>query len=203
MIAAALTGFATGLTLILAIGAQNAFLLRQGVIGRHVGALVVLFTASDAALIGAGVAGFGWAAGAAPWLPRALALAGAGFLFVYGALRLRAAVRGGHALIAAEGGDGRGRTLAIGAAVTWGNPHVYLDTMALIGAVAAGMAPGGPRLAFALGAMLASAVFFTTLGYGARALQPLMRRPGAWRVLDAAIALVMWAIAARLLAGLA
>ena len=199
MIAAAVTGFFTGLSLILAIGSQNAFLLRQGLTGRHVGALVLFFAVSDAVLIGAGVAGFARVSAAAPWAASALALGGAAFLIVYGALRLRAAALGGHALTAAEEAPGLGRTLALGAAFTWGNPHVYLDTLALIGAVSAGIAGAGARTAFAVGAIAASFVFFAALGYGARALAPVMRSPRAWQMLDAGVGAVMWSIAAALI----
>ncbi|MCO8144363.1 LysE/ArgO family amino acid transporter [Rhodovulum tesquicola] len=202
MSGAALTGFATSLSLILAIGAQNAFVLRQGVMRRHVFALCLFCAASDAVLIAAGVAGFGRMSAAAPWLPVAMTLGGAAFLVVYGALRLRAAIRGGHALAAAGRGGSVWAVLGTAAALTWLNPHVYLDTLALIGAVSTRFAPGDERLAFGLGAVAASFVFFFTLGYGARLLAPLMASPRAWRLLDLGIALVMWAIAAGLLAGL-
>ncbi|TCO69727.1 LysE/ArgO family amino acid transporter [Rhodovulum euryhalinum] len=198
----ALTGFATSLSLILAIGAQNAFVLRQGLMQRHVFALCLFCALSDAALIAAGVAGFGTLARAAPWLPTALTLGGAAFLLAYGALRIRAALRGGHALAA----DGRGGSvwavLGTAAAITWLNPHVYLDTLALIGAVSMRFAPGADRMAFGLGAVAASFVFFFALGYGARLLAPVMASPRAWRVLDLGIGVVMWTIAAGLVLSL-
>jgi L-lysine exporter family protein LysE/ArgO len=199
MFPAALTGFGTGLSLILAIGAQNAFVLRQGLIGQHVFWLCLLCAASDAVLIALGVAGFGAVSTLAPWLPRAMMLAGAAFLLVYGALRMRAAIAGGAVIEGAPSGGSLGRTLGVAAALTWLNPHVYLDTLALIGAVSARWAVPAEKFAFGLGAVTSSFVFFFGLGYGARLLAPLMKSATAWRRLDAAIALLMWAIAAGLL----
>lgn len=200
--AAGVSGYLSGLALILAIGAQNAFVLRQGLKGRHVFALCLFCAASDAVLIALGVAGFGAAVAAFPWLPLGATLAGAAFLIVYGAGRLRAAWRGGAALEpAAAGRAGLWAVLGMAAAFTWLNPHVYLDTLMLLGALSAPF-EGGARLAFALGAIAASFSFFFALGYGARALAPVMARPRAWQVLDAGIGAVMWALAAMLLAGL-
>ncbi|NNU80725.1 amino acid transporter [Halovulum dunhuangense] len=197
MISAAATGYGTSLALILAIGAQNAFVLRQGLMRSHVLAVVLVCAISDALLIAAGVAGFAAVTAAWPALPRIMALGGAAFLLVYGFLRLRAAWRGGEALVA--GGERQSLRSAVLTclAFTWANPHVYLDTLGLIGAVSTAF--GGPaKLAFGIGAVAASFSFFFALGYGARLLAPLMRRPGAWRVLDTAIGLTMWAIAASL-----
>ncbi len=201
MLGAAVTGFATGFSLILAIGAQNAFVLRQGLLRQHVLALVLFCALSDAVLVSAGVLGFGTASALWPALPRLMALAGAGFLLTYGAIRFRAAWRGVYAL--APDGSGRGLwpTLAIAAAFTWGNPHVYLDTLGLIGAVSTGFADWPARLAFAVGAIAASFTFFFALGYGARWLAPVMRSARAWRWLDLGIGAVMWAIAVKLLIG--
>lgn len=198
MLAAAVTGFLTGLSLILAIGAQNAFVLRQGLKRAHVGPLVLLCAGSDAVLIAAGVAGFGAVTRIWPELPAILSLAGAAFLAVYGALRLRAALRT-HGALRPEGRDaGLWPTLAAGAAFTWLNPHVYLDTLGLIGAVSTSIAPGAARVAFALGAIASSFAFFSALGYGARLLAPVLRSARAWAVLDAAIGLLMWALALKL-----
>jgi len=194
----ALTGLATGLSLIVAIGAQNAYVLRQGLTGRHVFWLCLLCAASDAVLIAAGVAGFAAMTQALPWLPRAMALAGAAFLVFYGITRLRAALKGGETLEAAGQGAGLARTLLIGATFTWANPHVYLDTLGLVGAVSTRF-DGPARLAFALGAMTASVLFFFSLGYGARFLAPLMRKPRAWQVLDLVIAFTMFTLAAGLI----
>ncbi|MDO9525994.1 MAG: LysE/ArgO family amino acid transporter [Gemmobacter sp.] len=198
---AAVTGFLTGVSLILAIGAQNAFVLRQGLMRAHVGALVLLCAVSDALLIAAGVAGFGWVVTRAPWLPGVMAAAGAAFLVVYGALRLRAAWRGDYALVLSGASAGLTATLATGAAFTWLNPHVYLDTLGLVGAVSTQFA-GPDKWAFGVGAVTASFVFFASLGYGARLLAPIMASARAWRVLDVAIALVMWVLAAGLLTSL-
>ena len=199
VLTAAATGFATSLSLILAIGAQNAFVLRQGLLSAHVGPLVLFCGASDALLIAAGVAGFGAIADAVPWLPTAMALTGAAFLVAYGALRLRAAIRGDYEMVLRGDGGTLGAALATAAAITWLNPHVYLDTLALLGAISTRFA-GEARLAFAAGAMTASFAFFAALGYGARLMAPLMQSARAWRILDLGIAGVMWSIAAGLIA---
>ncbi|PWR03420.1 amino acid transporter [Meridianimarinicoccus roseus] len=201
MLSALTVGFATGFSLILAIGAQNAFVLRQGLLRQHVFALCLFCAASDAALIALGVAGFGAITGAWPLFPQIMALAGAAFLLVYGALRFRAAWRGGETLRAEGQAPSLRRTLATAAAFTWLNPHVYLDTVGLIGAVSTQFSPDA-RAAFGGGAVAASFVFFFGLGYGARWLAPLLRTAAAWRALDAGIGAVMWALAAKLIAGL-
>ncbi|MBK1635088.1 LysE/ArgO family amino acid transporter [Rhodovulum adriaticum] len=199
MTGAALTGFFTSLSLILAIGAQNAFVLRQGLTREHVFALCLFCALSDALLIAAGVAGFGIISAAWPGATTALILAGAAFLVVYGAMRLRSALTGGNGMHRQGQGRSVWQVLALAAAMTWLNPHVYLDTLGLIGAVSAGFAPGAPRMGFAIGAVTASFLFFFTLGYGARRLAPIMASARAWRILDLAIALLMWTIAATLL----
>ena len=190
-------GLGLGLSLIVAIGAQNAFVLRQGILRQHVGPVVLLCAGSDAVLILAGVMGFGALSRAAPWAVELMRYGGAAFLLVYGALALRNAIRGGQALVA-DGVASRPlwQSLAISAGLTWGNPHVYLDTVVLLGAVSADFAD---KRAFALGAICASFAFFTALGYGARLLAPVFRRPLAWRCLDLSVALVMWSVAASLL----
>ncbi len=197
MLEAALTGFLTALSLILAIGAQNAFVLRQGLRGEHVGPVVAVCALSDAVLIGVGVAGFGAVSAALPWLAEAMRWAGVAFLLVYGALRFRAAARGGAALMPAAGkGASRGRVLGTCLVLTWANPHVWLDTVVLLGSISAQHAPHG--LAFGLAAAGASLGFFTALGYGARMLAPVFARPRAWVWLEIGVGLVMWAIAAGL-----
>ncbi len=195
MIVAAFAGFGLGLSLILAIGAQNAFVLRQGLRRAHVLAVVLTCAISDAILIAAGVAGFGTLAEAAPWLEPVMRYGGAAFLFVYGARAFRAAVAGGAALQAGEGAQSLRAALLTCLALTWLNPHVYLDTVVLLGSISAQY---DAKLAFALGAMTASFVFFFSLGFGARLLAPLFARPAAWRVLDAGVGVVMWAIAVKL-----
>lgn len=200
MIWAGLSGFLVGLSLILAIGAQNAFVLRQGLRREHVGWVVAACAISDALLIGAGVAGFGALMQVMPWFAEAARLGGAAFLLVYGALRFREALRGGAALVPAPGGAAPLRAvLASCLLLTWANPHVYLDTLVLVGSVSAQYAPF--ETAFGVGAALASGVFFSALGFGARLLAPVFARPVAWVWLEVAVGLTMWAIAAVLLAG--
>ncbi|PTE13898.1 LysE/ArgO family amino acid transporter [Pseudogemmobacter blasticus] len=197
MFEAAVAGFFTGLSLILAIGAQNAFVLRQGLRGEHVGAVVAVCALSDAVLIGAGVAGFGAASQALPGLAELARWAGVGFLVVYGALRFLAARKGGEALQPApDAVVPLRRVLAICLFLTWANPHVYLDTVVLLGSISAQYAPRG--LAFGLGAGAASFAFFAALGYGARLLAPVFANPRAWVVLEIGVGLTMWAIAAGL-----
>ena len=189
--------FGLGLSLIVAIGAQNAFVLRQGLRREHVLPVVLTCAISDALLIAAGVAGFGQLTQSLPWLAPTMRFGGAAFLVVYGALALRNAWRGGQSLTQ-EGQQTTSlrRTLAICLALTWANPHVYLDTLGLMGAVSLDF---DNRLAFALGGMSASTVFFFALGYGARLLAPIFARPVAWRWLDLIIGLVMWTIAVGLI----
>jgi L-lysine exporter family protein LysE/ArgO len=190
-------GFLTGLSLIAAIGAQNAFVLRQGLRREFVGMVVLTCALSDALLIVAGVAGFGAVSARLPWLVPVMLWGGVLFLLAYGALRFRSAWRGGGALLAANAGPAsRRRVLAICLLMTWANPHVYLDTLALIGAISVGY--GALAWVFGLGAVVASFVFFASLGYGARLLQPLFANPRAWVVLEIGIGVVMWAIAAGL-----
>ncbi len=201
MLSAGLTGFATGFSLILAIGAQNAFVLRQGLLRVHVFWLCLLCAVSDALLIAAGVAGFGAVVTLFPALPRIMSIGGGLFLLAYGAMRFWAAWKGDYQLVLAGQSAGLWATLAAGAAFTWLNPHVYLDTLALVGAVSTQFTAPGTKLSFGLGAMSASFVFFFGLGYGARFLAPLMQQARSWRVLDGLIGVVMWALAAKLLLG--
>ncbi len=199
---APITGFATGFSLILAIGAQNAFVLRQGLLRAHVFPLCLFCALSDAVLIAAGVLGFGALVTALPLLPTVMALAGAGFLTVYGAMRFHAAWKGAYAMELSGKSRSLRATLAIAAAFTWLNPHVYLDTLGLIGAISTSYPSWAERIEFGLGAGAASFVFFFSLGYGARLLAPVMARPGAWRVLDVVIGVTMWMIAAGLIRGI-
>lgn len=193
----AFAGFALGLTLIIAIGAQNAFVLRQGLRQQYVFAICLTCALSDAILIAAGVAGFGWMVKAAPWIKPIFTLGGAAFLIFYGFMNARAAWRGGETLEAADNSrKGLVKTLAICFALTWLNPHVYLDTLVLLGSISTDY-PN--KLAFGTGAVTASFTFFFALGYGARFLAPIFARPFAWRILDALVALTMWGIAAKLL----
>ena len=183
------------LGLIVAIGAQNAFVLRQGLRREHVGSVVLFCAAADAVLIAAGVLGMAQALGERPVLARVLALAGAVFLAVYGWQALRRA-RHPHRLQAAQGGPGpgRGAALAQAAAFTLLNPHVYLDTVLLVGSIGA-QQPAGLRGWFVAGASAGSVLWFCLLGFGARWLAPWFARPRAWQVLDALIGLTMGTLA--------
>lgn len=193
---AAISGFALGLGLILAIGSQNAFVLRQGLRREHVLPVVLVCAVSDAVLIAAGVAGMGALTRAVPGLELVMRLAGAAFLTWYGARSLWSAWKGGAAMRAGEGATSLRRALLTCLAFTWLNPHVYLDTLFLVGAVSG---ESDDPLAFGAGAVTASFTFFFALGFGARALAPLFARPAAWRGLDLVIGLTMWVIAAGLL----
>jgi L-lysine exporter family protein LysE/ArgO len=205
MAASSLTAFGAGLalafTLIVAIGAQNAFVLRQGVLRQHVGAVVLFCLLADAALMSAGVFGAAWLQQAAPLLAPVMTLAGAVFLLVYGARALQRAARASSLRTQAGNGLTLRAALAQCAAFTFLNPHVYLDTVVLVGSVGAGYA-AAVRGWFVLGACIASATWFVALGYGARLLTSWFASPRAWRWLDTAIGLTMWLLAAGLLASL-
>ena len=205
-------GFFVMLSLILAIGAQNVFVLRQGVRREHVGLVVAICAASDAVLVVAGVAGLGRLVEAVPWLVDAARLGGAVFLLGYAALAARRAVVGGGELTPSDGGVDsippggavavRSRTATVAAtavALTWLNPHVYLDTVFLLGSVAT--THGDDRWWFALGAAAGSVTWFACLGFGARHLSGVLRTARSWQVLDGVIALVMVVIAVSLLRG--
>ncbi len=200
MLEAAVQGYLVSLSLILAIGAQNAFVLRQGIRGEHVLAVVLVCALSDAVLISAGVAGFGAASARFAWLGAALRWGAAAFLAVYGALRFRAALRGGEALRPAKDAPAS-LTSVLGTCLvlTWANPHVYLDTVALIGSISAQYAPF--QALFGAAAAFGSLSFFAALGFGARYLVPWFANPKAWVVLEVGIGMTMWAIAAGLAFG--
>ncbi|MFD1156457.1 LysE/ArgO family amino acid transporter [Roseovarius aestuarii] len=195
---AAIAGFVLGFSLILAIGAQNAFVIRQGLRREHVFAVCLTCAFSDAILIAAGVAGFGALAEAVPGLEQAMRYGGAAFLIWYGARNLLAAWHGGETMEDARGTGSLRTALITCLALTWLNPHVYLDTVVLLGSVSAQYAQ---KTNFAAGAMSASFVFFFGLGYGARILDPLFRKPRSWQVLDVIVGLTMWAIALKLIIG--
>lgn len=197
MLSVALAGFVVAISLIAAIGAQNAFVLRQGIRREHVLAVVATCALSDAVLIAAGVGGFGLVSGAVPWLAEVMLWGGVAFLVVYGGMRFRAAWRGGAALMPAPGGAAPlGKVLATCLVLTWANPHVYLDTVVLLGSISAQYAPHG--VAFGAGAAMGSVVFFSALGFGARLLGPVFARPRSWVVLEVVVGCTMWAIAAKL-----
>lgn len=197
---AALAGFRLGLGLIVAIGAQNAFVLRQGLRREHVFAVALFCALSDAVLIALGVAGFAAVTARLPWLAEALRWGGVAFLGWYAIRAAHAAWVGGAALDAGQGAaPSLAAVLATVAALTWANPHVWLDTVVLLGAVSAQFP--GEGLAFGAGAATASVLFFFALAYGARLLAPLFARPAAWRLLDAGVALILASVAARLALG--
>lgn len=208
-------GLAAGLSLIVAIGAQNAFVLRQGLRREHVLPVVLVCALSDLVLVAAGTAGLGALVTGAPALLTAVRWGGAAFLLTLAALAARRALRPGGLDAASGEVSGAGATSARSAvgtslALTWLNPHVYLDTVLLLGSLAAGYAAAhagaagdsdAARWLFGAGAMVASILWFTALGFGARLLAPVFARPGAWRVLDGAIAVVMATIGVSLLLG--
>lgn len=191
------TGFSLGLSLILAIGAQNAFVLKQG-LKRHFVLWVCLVCAvSDALLIAAGVSGFGAIINTYPQVEFVARYFGAAFLFFYSYQNLRSVLKQDHQLD--PHGDttkGLTHTLLICLALTWLNPHVYLDTIVLLGSISTQYAPN--QLSFGLGAITASFVFFFSLGYGAKLLTPLFHRPQAWKVLEGIVGLIMLFIAISL-----
>lgn len=197
MLPALIAGFLLGGSLIIAIGAQNAFVLRQGLIPQHVFPIVLFCSVSDATLILLGVAGFGEAIKAVPTLLKAVQWGGAAFLVWYGLAAFRRAMQASSM----EAGQGGGLTLRAAlaqcAAFTWLNPHVYLDTVILVGGLSTAFQPN--QWSYALGAATASFAWFFALGYGARLLSPVFARPVAWRVLDIGIGCVMWLLAAKIL----
>ena len=199
MLTPLLIGFATGLPLIVAIGAQNAFILRQGIRREHVLPVVAVCTVSDIALIAAGVAGFGALVTAHPQVVTLARLGGAAFLIAYGLLAARRAARP-TGLTPSQAGPSRlAGVLLTCLAFTFLNPHVYLDTVVLIGALSNEHREG--RWLFGVGAAVASAVWFTTLGFGAGRLRGLFARPTAWRILDGLIAVTMIALGVTVLHG--
>lgn len=200
MLDSSLAGLVTGLSLIVAIGAQNAYVLRQGLARDHVGIVVAICALSDVVLIGAGVSGIGTIVERAPWALDVVRWLGVAFLAWYGVSTLLRARRA-ESLHAANGAAGGRRGIAGRAlALTWLNPHVYLDTVLLLGSIANHEGPTG-RWWFALGACVASMLWFCGLGYGARLAGRVLASPRAWRVLDVLIGLTMLAIALKLATG--
>lgn len=185
--------------LIVAIGAQNALVLRQGLARTHVGPVVALCTLSDWLLIALGVFGLGAVIQSSPLLLQIFRFGGAAFLVAYGLRSAHQAWRGQGALLQSGlRGNTLAATLASTLALTYLNPHVYLDTVVLLGSVGAQHGSEG-RIAFAAGAGLASLMWFVTLGYGAVVASRWLRQPGAWRAIDAGVAVVMFGVAAQLL----
>jgi L-lysine exporter family protein LysE/ArgO len=197
MIAPLVAGFLLGLSLILPIGAQNAFVLRIGLRGEHVLAVCLTCALSDAVLILAGISGFAQLSARVPWAGTVLLYGGAAFLLAYGARSFMAAFGSASLRPSEAAPESLRRVVLTCLALTWLNPHVYLDTVVLIGSISTQFDEG--KGWFAAGAMLASFTFFFSLGFWARLLKPLFARPVTWRVLDIAIGLIMWATATRLL----
>ena len=199
MLNAFFTGFILGFSLILAIGAQNSFVLRQGLIGRHVFTVALFCSLADALLICIGVAGISiflnnYINLFSDWLFGISAI----WLTVYGLMRLRDAIKGKSALvIESTSSKGLISTLSFLAVLTFANPHVYLDTVVLIGSVSQQF-PGNTKLAYVLGASIASFVFFFSLAYGAKFLSPIMLKPLSWRLLDSFISFVMFSLAIKM-----
>ncbi len=193
-----LTGFSISLSLILAIGAQNAFVLKQGLKQQYVLIVVLICAFSDALLISLGVSGFYLLIQTIPWLDAAARIGGAAFLFVYGALSFNSAFKKSHGLNPADENTALSlsKVIMICLGFTWLNPHVYLDTLVLIGSISSQYP--GQKIEFALGAVSASFIFFFALGYGARLLRPVFNKPVAWKVLEGLIGIVMWSIALSL-----
>lgn len=197
-LAAGIAGLGFGLSLIIAIGAQNAFVLRQGLRKEHVLVIVAICAISDALLIALGVAGLGALIQQVPWLLMVIELIGGLFLVGYGVLAAKRAIKP-NALTADVGGAPISMKVAVATALalTYLNPHVYLDTVLLLGSIAGTYEDN--RWWFATGAMIGSVVWFSTLGFGARLLAPVFKKATAWRVLDVIISLVMLTLGTSLL----
>ena len=199
MLSALLTGFILGFSLILAIGVQNSFVLRQGLMGRHVFIVALFCSLSDALLISIGVAGISiflnnYIDLVSNWLFGISAI----WLAGYGVLRVRDAINGNSAVVIENvSSNGLSSTLSFLAILTFANPHVYLDTVVLIGSISQQF-PHNTKITYIIGASLASFVFFFSLAYGAKFISPVMQRPIAWRVLDSFIALVMFSLAIKM-----
>lgn len=195
------TGFTIGLSLILAIGAQNAFVLRQGVRNEHVLAIVLTCSLSDALLILLGVSSFSQILSYIPWIDPLMRYGGALFLLWYGTKSILSALQSNECMVVESTATvSLKRVLVTCLVLTWLNPHVYLDTVVLIGTISTRFP--GEKTAFAAGATTASFIFFFVLGFGATYLRPLFANPITWRTLEVLIALIMWGIALRLVIGM-
>lgn len=198
MISAFFSGLFVAISLIFAIGAQNAFILRQGLLREHVFILCLICSISDSILIAAGVAGLGALVEQYPTFLKAILWGGAIFLLCYALFALRRAFAPEAMTLSNQKATSLKQAIGICLAFTFLNPHVYLDTVLLLGSISTKYS-GNAKLVFAVGAMLGSFVWFFSLGYGARILQPIFAKPRAWRILDGLIALVMTLIAISLI----
>ena len=194
-----ITGFLTLITLILAVGAQNVFILRQGLLRNHIFVICIFAAISDALLIWIGVISFSTISNIIPGISKIMALAGATFLFGYGIMRFINAYQGSYAMEIGNESSSLNKSLVALAGFTFLNPHVYLDTLGLIGAVSVQYVDMAQKYAFATGASVGSLLFFFSLGYGARILSPFMSSILAWRILDILIGITMLTIAGFLL----
>lgn len=192
-----LSGFALGLSLLLAFGAQNVFVLRQGIAREYVFSVVMICAVSDAVLVSIGVGGFTWIVSTVRWIEPVLIVGGALFLFTYGTLSAWSAMNTKAALVMPHPDSSSFRHVMITClALTWLNPHVYLDTVILMGSVSTQQ---DSKWLFAAGAIFASFVFFFVLGFGARVVSSIFSTPTAWRILEGLVALVMWGISMKLI----
>lgn len=198
--ASILLGFGTNLALLTSLGAQNTFLIRQGLAHRHVGLVVVICIASDAALISSGITGMAQVVDSRPWITSMLAVGGAGFLYGYAALSARRAWRTstGVASTPAGGLGSAGRTALAITAITWLNPHVLLETVVVLGTAATSCGVSG-QWWFCIGAVTASTAWFLVVGYGIGALRPAFARPVTWQVLEVLTAVMMLVLATTVL----
>jgi L-lysine exporter family protein LysE/ArgO len=195
-----IAGFTLSISLILAIGSQNAFVLKQGIKKQHVLLICIICALSDAILISLGVAGFGVIVNEYPMIEEYARYGGAAFLLVYSALSFKSAFNQSHALTPeSELQHSAMKTAAICLAFTWLNPHVYLDTVVLLGSISTQYP--GEQFQFALGGITASFIFFFSLGYGARFLAPIFQKPVAWKILEFIVGVTMLIIALTLLIG--
>lgn len=195
-----LKGLLIGFSLILAIGPQNAFVLRQGLRDEHIFLVCLSCAVSDAILIMVGTTGFQEIARVLPWLDPAMRFGGAVFLFCYGAKSFWASWRSREVLTAAaRPPQSLSSAIATSLALTWMNPHVYVDTLMLMGAISTQFNPF--QYAFSMGAIAASLIFFFALGYGALLLRPIFAQPRSWQILEALIGTIMWTIAIELYLG--
>lgn len=197
---ALIAGFSLSFGLILAIGSQNAFVLRQGLKKEYVFIVCAICALSDAILISLGVSGFSLIISKTPWIEPLARYGGALFLFIYGAMNFWSAFKSNEGLqAAAEKTSSLKVIVATCLAFTWLNPHVYLDTVMLIGSISTQYV--GQKIEFTIGAVASSFIFFFSLGYGARILRPFFENPKSWKVLDFFIGCIMWAIAFSLIKG--
>ncbi|MCP3429669.1 LysE/ArgO family amino acid transporter [Opacimonas viscosa] len=191
-------GFTIGLSLIVAIGAQNAFILKQGLLRQHVFWVCTVCFISDSIALSAGIAGFGLVVAKFPEIEWVARWAGAAFLFWYGAINFRSAWTNTTGLVATgDSPKSLYKTILLCLAFTWLNPHFYLDTLVMIGSISTQYPD---PLMFGVGTISASCVFFYSLGYGARLLEPVFAKPHSWRILDTLIGIIMWFIALSLVA---